>query len=59
MKKFALNYAIQKRKLDTEKYYFLQNALKREHTKLALNKKQDLTYLHILEDELKEIDIKT
>ena len=59
MKKFALNYAIQKRKLDTEKYYFLQNALKREHTKLASNKKQDLTYLHILEDELKEIDIKT
>ena len=28
MKKFAVNYAIQKRILDTNKYYFLQNALK-------------------------------
>ena len=42
MTKFAVNYAIQKRKLYTEKYYFLQNALKREHTKLASNKQQDL-----------------
>ena len=56
MKKCAVNYAIQKRKLDTEKYYFLQNALKREHSKLASNKQQDLTYLHILEENLKEIE---
>ncbi len=56
MKKYALYFAINKRKLDNQKYYYIQNSLKREYAKLAINKNYDVTKLKILEEELQEIE---
>ena len=38
MKKYSLNYAINKRKSDNKKYYNIQNSFKREYEKSAVNK---------------------
>ena len=43
MKQCAMYHATNERKLENEKYYFIQNAIKREYAKLSMNKQHDLT----------------
>ena len=57
IKKCATYFATKKRKLENEKYYFIQNALRKEYAKLAINKHHDLTTLQMLLEELKIIEI--
>ena len=56
LKKCAMYHAIDKRKAENEHYYYIQNALRREYAKLAVNTNHDITNIQMLEEELNIIE---